>query len=292
MLVNRIKLNLLRRLKKLEQMYIDIGKMVEEELQTLENKIDKFETKLYRYEDKIMMLECKLNEKNKATLNEMHEKLTNNNNENTVHIQTLKDDIDIKISEIDSQLKVKDTEMIRLESIVKEKNDALQSKMENMKGSDINENGPTIVALKKELSNVHNKLNKSEEILNVLNAKSMETDNKAPNFPNYESKCDYCSDRFNTKTEMEIHIESSHVMINFKCDKCDEVFISKWRLNVHLKSHTNEKKPRNCHYFNSGKNCPFERLGCKFHHIVSSDCKFGDKCTYKMCQFKHSSTED
>ena len=157
-----------------------------------------------------------------------------------------------------------------------------------MKGLENDKDDQTIIALKNELNDVHQKLNNNEEILNVLNAKTMEIENKIPKFTKNKYKCDYCSDKFSTKTEMESHIESSHVIINLKCDKCDKLFVSKWRLMMHEKSHTLKKKPRNCHYFNSDKQCPFERLGCKFQHIVSSVCKFGDSCTYNMCQFKHS----
>ena len=86
---------------------------------------------------------------------------------------------------------------------------------------------------------------------------------------------------------MEIHIESDHGMSDLNCDQCEKIFISEWRLKLHKHSHTLTVKKRNCHYFNSGKVCPFEKLGCKFEHILSKDCKFGAQCSFNMCQFKH-----
>ena len=43
-----------------------------------------------------------------------------------------------------------------------------------------------------------------------------------------------------------------------------------------------------CHYFNDGKSCPYEDLGCKFKHKVSKECPFQDKCYRKLCQYKHT----
>ena len=103
-----------------------------------------------------------------------------------------------------------------------------------------------------------------------------------------KTKCDQCEKMFSNNTEMEQHIESVHIMEGFNCDKCDKIFVSKWRLRMHQKSHALENKKRNCHYYNSDKRCPFEKLGCKFEHIMSRDCKFGVKCTHNMCQFRHS----
>ena len=43
-----------------------------------------------------------------------------------------------------------------------------------------------------------------------------------------------------------------------------------------------------CHYFNNGKICPFEKLGCMFSHQDSEICYFGVRCMNKLCQFKHT----
>ena len=44
---------------------------------------------------------------------------------------------------------------------------------------------------------------------------------------------------------------------------------------------------KNCHYFNNGKVCPFESIGCMFNHIRSDKCLFLQKCINKLCPFRH-----
>ena len=44
---------------------------------------------------------------------------------------------------------------------------------------------------------------------------------------------------------------------------------------------------KNCHYFNNGKNCPFEEMGCKFLHVFGGNCKFGQKCKKRLFPRKH-----
>ena len=54
--------------------------------------------------------------------------------------------------------------------------------------------------------------------------------------------------------------------------------------------HENEEG-KACHYFNNGKKCPFEVIGCKFRHVISAKCPLGKSCQRKMCQFTHESCE-
>ena len=42
-----------------------------------------------------------------------------------------------------------------------------------------------------------------------------------------------------------------------------------------------------CHFFNNGKTCPYEKIGCKFLHQPSATCYFGEKCKNKLCQYRH-----
>ena len=44
--------------------------------------------------------------------------------------------------------------------------------------------------------------------------------------------------------------------------------MTKWRLRKHVRIHLN-KFTKICHYFKTGKHCPFEELGCKFLHNVT-----------------------
>ena len=77
----------------------------------------------------------------------------------------------------------------------------------------------------------------------------------------------------------------------FKCNICKKGFVLKWRLQKHMKIHNN-KNCQPCHYFNNGKMCPFEELGCKFLHINSKLCRFGQECDNKMCPFRHSQEKE
>ena len=60
----------------------------------------------------------------------------------------------------------------------------------------------------------------------------------------------------------------------------------KFILKKHVESHADEA-PKFCHYFNNGKKCPFEHIGCMFLHQDSERCYFGVDCRNKLCQFKH-----
>ena len=42
------------------------------------------------------------------------------------------------------------------------------------------------------------------------------------------------------------------------------------------------------HFFNNGKNCPDEDIGCKFKHKESKKCRFDENCSKNLYQFKHS----
>ena len=35
------------------------------------------------------------------------------------------------------------------------------------------------------------------------------------------------------------------------------------------------------------KECPYDIIGCMFLHADSENCKFKEKCTKKLCQYKH-----
>jgi hypothetical protein len=100
--------------------------------------------------------------------------------------------------------------------------------------------------------------------------------------------CNLCERTFGKNSDLETHIKDHHEKHDeFDCDQCDKKFVTKWRLQKHTIIHS-DKKQRNCHYFNSGKNCPFEMLGCKFLHILSDKCKFDQSCSVKLCSYQHS----
>ena len=43
-----------------------------------------------------------------------------------------------------------------------------------------------------------------------------------------------------------------------------------------------------CHYFNNDKPCPYDEVGCKFKHETAPECRCNLKCTFKLCQFTHT----
>jgi hypothetical protein len=37
--------------------------------------------------------------------------------------------------------------------------------------------------------------------------------------------------------------------------------------------------------------CPFEELGCKFLHVLAKNCKFGQRCSKRLCPLRHFEKE-
>ena len=60
----------------------------------------------------------------------------------------------------------------------------------------------------------------------------------------------------------------------------------KWRMEKHTSDHRVDIK--SCHYFNNDKPCPYDKVGCKFKHETAPECRFNLKCTFKLCQFTHT----
>ena len=96
--------------------------------------------------------------------------------------------------------------------------------------------------------------------------------------------CKECDKSFERNCDFEKHIEEHKLQKEFECDVCGKDFYLKWRLLKHKEMHTATKKF--CHYYNNGKPCPFEAIGCMFHHSKSGTCKTSI-CTNILCQFEH-----
>ena len=100
-------------------------------------------------------------------------------------------------------------------------------------------------------------------------------------------KCKDCDTTFDEQWKFEKHLSKEHGKEKtFDCDQCDQSFYTKWRLNKHEQSH-DEHHVKFCHYFNNSKKCPYEEFGCKFRHAKSDQCKFGNNCKTRLCQFIH-----
>ena len=97
-------------------------------------------------------------------------------------------------------------------------------------------------------------------------------------------KCKECDKNFERNCDFEKHIEEHKLQKEFECDICGKDFYLKWRLLKHKEMHSVTKKF--CHYYNNGKPCPYEAIGCMFHHSKSGTCK-QSICTNILCQFEH-----
>ena len=81
-------------------------------------------------------------------------------------------------------------------------------------------------------------------------------------------------------------MSNHHESRNYICNQCDKSFCMEWRLKKHIVSH-GIKDRRKCHFFNNGKNCPYDEVGCMFAHKLASFCEDGLECVKKLCQFQH-----
>ena len=102
--------------------------------------------------------------------------------------------------------------------------------------------------------------------------------------------CKVCEKSFSESWKLELHSKTHEENVPFKCNICEKQFHFKWRLNKHVVSH--DKNAKFCHFFNNGKKCPFEEIGCKFKHILANKCKYDGNCYIKLCQFQHSASKD
>jgi len=99
-------------------------------------------------------------------------------------------------------------------------------------------------------------------------------------------ECENCDETFTESWKMEEHLEHHGNERPFKCSICEKGFYMKWRMEKHTSDHRVDIKF--CHYFNSDKPCPYDKVGCRFKHETAPECRFNLKCTFKLCQFTHT----
>ena len=159
--------------------------------------------------------------------------------------------------------------------------------------TDRNNHEKEIISLRKQLESVSTKIVKIDKDIVILDEQSKKVNESMkkvtlkPKHKEHQLTCDHCDEKFQSHNSLEMHLENLHMTKQFKCNKCEILFHTKWRLIKHNQIHQATTKKRNCHYFNAGQNCPFERLGCKFVHQYSENCKLGLNCRFHMCHFKH-----
>ena len=117
----------------------------------------------------------------------------------------------------------------------------------------------------------------------VLVKPNLKEQNKTRHSKTYE--CEFCDETFTESWKMEDHLEHHGNVRPFKCSICDKGFYMKWRREKHTSDHRADIKF--CHYYNSDKPCPYDKVGCRFKHENAPECRFNLKCTFKLCQFTH-----
>ena len=107
-----------------------------------------------------------------------------------------------------------------------------------------------------------------------------------------EVSCKICAESFVKNSDLEEHIRNLHEdKEKHECDECGKTFVLKWRLKKHMNIHTSSEI-KSCHYYNNGKTCPYEEIGCMFAHKVSGLCKYKMHCRNKLCSFQHQSVSE
>ena len=103
--------------------------------------------------------------------------------------------------------------------------------------------------------------------------------------------CEHCNKTFDINWKLEKYLKTHSTSTSFKCNECNKTFYLKWRLKHHIKGQE-EYFVKFCSYFNNHKECPYQDVGCMFRHEDSPHCRYQEKCTSKLCQFKHSLKND
>ena len=198
-----------------------------------------------------------------------------------------------KIADIEEKMKLLSSENVTNNVRIEMLENWVQKQGEVIKKLDdklatLDKNG-VIFKENEEIQTIQKKMLSLEEdlgSLKVMNTKSKKSNTKIDQtFQNSKStKCSQCEETFSRNCDLENHFEVHQIDKEHTCNVCGKQFFLQWRLRKHMQMHT-ENAPF-CHFYNNGKLCPFQEIGCMFRHENSGPCK-RRLCTRKLCQFQH-----
>ena len=204
--------------------------------------------------------------------------------------------------------KLSDVNLKELETKVKIINNASNDSKFEMLERKLEENSVCMKTLQNKLE---------ETVANVDNNLQSKIDDKVDNGRKIAYDCKKCDETFTEKSKLKSHIKTKHPKVirchvcdmifektyqlelhlkshdveDFKCKVCEKVFRLRWRLEKHEAAHT-LNNVKFCHYFNNGKKCPYEDIGCMFNHKVSDNCRYNQFCRNRLCQFRHDNEQN
>ena len=175
----------------------------------------------------------------------------------------------------------------------------------------------TVKDLDSELTDFKVKFVDLQAKFDKLNKKHEELEKKYDEIlENRNFKCSDCDLNFQTVDQLRKH-KTSHKSTDgsFQCNGCEKLFNKEWKLKSHIKIHrkfpcekcdntfenedtkekhnaiSHENLKLYCHYFNNGKECPYN-TECVFLHQVSKMCKYKEICERELCMFRHQKCDD
>ena len=174
--------------------------------------------------------------------------------------------------------KLSDIDLIELEMKAKIMNDVNDVSNLKMMGKKIEENTMCLQNLQNKTKENVDDVPKNKQ--NIYNCKKcdhtfVDKSKLKPHIKTVHPRvifCHICELNFEKTYQLELHLKS-HDVEEFKCKVCDKVFSMRWILQKHESAHE-LATVKFCHYFNNGKQCPYEEVGCMFNHSDSEKCRF------------------
>jgi hypothetical protein len=193
------------------------------------------------------------------------------------------EELEVRIKHLEHEKITTNTRMEALENWVLKQNDLIEDLDAKVSKTDVDD---VKVDHSSEITHIKNRI----KSLEARSGGDQSTPKKKEK-DNLEIKkdisCKLCDETFLRNSDFERHLEEEHKLRKtFECDTCGKAFHLKWRLGKHKELHSGNYKF--CHFYNNGENCPFEAIGCMYHHSKAGLCKNAN-CTNAMCQFEHAS---